>query len=786
MTHLIRSVSLAAVLAAILLQVLASLAAGATRYVNLNNSTPVSPYTNWLSAATNIQDAVDAAGAGDEVVVADGHYAAGGRALYGLMTNRVVIDKAVAVRSVNGPLVTTIEGAAAPGFVNGDGAVRCVYVGTNAVLSGFTLTNGHTRVAGHDTIEQSGGGAWCEISGVVSNCTFTGNSADNAGGGAYRGTLNNCTLGGNSAQNYGGGANGATLNNCTLSSNLVSFFVGGGGSACTLSNCILIGNSAGFGGGGGADCSLNNCTLTGNSASDSGGGAENSTLNNCTLSGNWASSGGGAFQSTLNNCTLASNSASDSGGGVIYGTLNNCTLSGNSASFYGGGANFSVLNNCIAYYNFAPNGPNHYGSTFNYSCATPLPPGPGNIAVEPLLASTSHLSAESPCIGQGSSADTHGLDIDGERWLDPPCMGADQFVAGQATGGLAMAFTAAYTNVSAGFAVAFVAQTSGHLASSVWDFGDGVVVSNRPYASHAWAVPGLYEVRLTGYNADWPDGVSATVRVQVGVREVYYVNATNAAPLYPYTNRADAAASIQEAIDAGVQIGRLVLVADGAYGTGGRVVYGLMTNRVVVSEGAEVRSVNGPLVTQIEGASVDGTTNGDGAIRCVYVSTNAVLIGFTLTNGHTRAEGDYAKEQSGGGVWCEPSGAVSNCTLTGNSAQRRGGGAYGGTLNRCTLSSNLAGTSYSGAGGGAYNVALNNCTLAGNSAGNGGGAYGGTLNNCTLSDNSAGNGGGGVSGATLNNCILSGNWASYEAGGASFGTLNNCTLSGNSAGYDGG
>jgi hypothetical protein len=152
-------------------------ASATTRYVNLNNPAPVYPYTNWVTASTNIQDAVDAAVAGDEIVVTNGLYATGGRAVYGTMTNRVAIDKAVTVRSVNGPLVTVIEGRPVIW------PIRCVYVGTNAVLSGFTLTNGFAR-SGVDLREYSGGGAWCEMSGVVSNCTLSGNSAD-VGGGAY-------------------------------------------------------------------------------------------------------------------------------------------------------------------------------------------------------------------------------------------------------------------------------------------------------------------------------------------------------------------------------------------------------------------------------------------------------------------------------------------------------------------------------------------------------------------------------------------------------------------------
>ena len=40
-------------------------ALAATRYVDLNSTNPTPPYTNWAAAARNIQDAVDAAVAGE-------------------------------------------------------------------------------------------------------------------------------------------------------------------------------------------------------------------------------------------------------------------------------------------------------------------------------------------------------------------------------------------------------------------------------------------------------------------------------------------------------------------------------------------------------------------------------------------------------------------------------------------------------------------------------------------------------------------------------------------------
>ncbi len=165
----------------------AATALAQVRYVDMNSANPTPPYTKWATAATNIQDAVDAAVAGDEIVVTNGIYAAGfgdsGRNGY-----YVAVDKALSIRKVNGPGFTVIDGGGAVTQLG------CVSLVNGARLAGFTLTHGYAELG-------NGGGV---NGGTLNHCTLTGNSAYFFGGGATSCTLNNCTLIGNSAPQGGG------------------------------------------------------------------------------------------------------------------------------------------------------------------------------------------------------------------------------------------------------------------------------------------------------------------------------------------------------------------------------------------------------------------------------------------------------------------------------------------------------------------------------------------------------------------------------------------------------
>lgn len=263
--------------------VCANVASTATIYVSTNSPSD-GPGTAWTNAFHVIQDAVDAAVAGDTVLVTNGVYDAGGAVTPGsALTNRVCITDAITLESVTGPSNTFIVGAADPVSTNGPAAVRCVYMTNSALLSGFTLTNGHTLVSGGVAVE-SGGGVY--LDGVISNCTVTGCSAEH-GGGIYAGEgsrIAHCRIAGNQSMNDGGGVfgGGFSMVRCTVVGNLskengggVRTYRLGSGSAPSFRNCLFAENTCWSSGGGlridYVPCDIVNCTITRNAASVGGG-----------------------------------------------------------------------------------------------------------------------------------------------------------------------------------------------------------------------------------------------------------------------------------------------------------------------------------------------------------------------------------------------------------------------------------------------------------------------------------------------------------------------------------
>ncbi len=628
-------------------------------YVATNGSDAAAG-TNWVTAKQTIQAGVDAASSNDVVWVSNGVYATGGgRAVVGTRTNRVSIDRAVTVRSVNGPAETLIVG----------GEMRCAYVTNGAVLSGFTLTNGTTASISScsytDIPNNRGGGAYCETNAVLTNCVLTGNWACYAGGGANGGTLNDCELIANGCWMLGGGASASVLNRCRLQENH-SDQNGGGTWNCQITDCELIDNQASVGGGAYAS-TLDGCLLENNYGGSMGGGALQCMLSRCHVTGNLSRmEGGGAIACTLYNCLLDGNRAETigegdepSGGGAKDSTLINCTVVSNTG-FWGGGVRGGTMINCIVYGNTATNNPNWQDGSFTNCCTTPLPAGSGNVTSDPQFvdaaAGNYRLEAGSPCINAGDNAAAAGaVDLDGSPRIvfGTVDMGAYEFL---------------YQHVAPGGS-------------------DGA-------SGFSWAT---------------------------------------------------AKQTIQAAVDATTN-GCIVLVTNGVYATGGRTVGSWeLTNRVAIDRPIIVQSVNGPEVTTIQGAG----PMGDAAVRCAYVGSNAVLSGFTLTNGATKVYSlGNELDASGAGLWCEPSAIIQRCLIVNNQASLGAGGCLYGKLHDCLFVGNTAGSW----GGGAYESVLYNCTLTGNGAYDGGGVFRATALNSIIWGNTATNGENYFQGSISNSC----------------------------------
>ena len=781
-----------------ILGILALNAPAADWYVATNGNDMANGAT-WATAKATIQAAIDAANSNDTVWVSNGMYAAGGRVVHGAIVNRVAIDKPITVQSLSGAQNTIIRGERDPSAYNGVGdlAVRCAYVGTNGMLSGFTLIDGATR--GYftyipqwdisDPIDRNGGGVWGETSGVINACVIIGNSADDAGGGGYRGQYVDCMFSNNLAVS-GGGVYEGILRQCSMLDNEAE--QGGATWGGELADCIIENNLARANGGGAWNGVLRDSRIQGNRARSNGGGIYRGTAERCVINGNSACFGGGVCDAALIRCAVMDNRAASSGGGVIGSTLDACAVAGNFASL-GGGVNDSDLVHCtvvgnsanngggayggkirdsIVFNNKANAGSNHLYGSISGTCTAPLPSGTGNISEMPQLASLSRLASNSPCIGAGTITVSE-IDFDGDLWMNPPSMGCDEPIMGSCTGSMSVGILADFTNTTPGLALSFCADIAGNPTDSEWQWEDGSVTRNQPVVMRVYAANGDYPVQLVAYNDDHVLGISTTITVHVSEQVTNYVDVSNATPSFPFRSWETAAASIQEAIDAVDQAGAMVLVKDGVYSTGEKVVYGPTPNRVAIDKPITVQSLNGPERTKILAP---------GSGRCVYAGNATTLSGFTLAQGSVPSFAGDEAEIQGGGIWCEETARVTNCIINGNFA-RIGGGVYGGTLDNCAIASN--GAQY---GGGAYRCIMSQCRLIENTADeSGGGASASRLAHCEIFGNRAlSHNGGGADWSSLYRCLLENNSANYDGGGCYNSDMTNCIVVGNCARAGGG
>ena len=183
-----------------------------------------------------IQEAIDQAQDGDEVVVADGVYTGAGN------KNMTFGGKAITVRSANGPTRCVIDAEH-----EGQAFLFDHDEPESSALVGFTIRYCN---ACHGAIQCDDGA--CP---TVSNCVITGNHAHYGHGGGiscYRAapTIQNCAIVHNSAYRSGGGIHiydaSPIITNCTIVAN--GGFSGGGimcnRSHAIIRNCIISGNRA--------------------------------------------------------------------------------------------------------------------------------------------------------------------------------------------------------------------------------------------------------------------------------------------------------------------------------------------------------------------------------------------------------------------------------------------------------------------------------------------------------------------------------------------------------------
>jgi hypothetical protein len=299
-----------------------------------------------------IQAGIDAAAAGDTVLVAAGTYTGAGNHSIDFGGRDLVL---LAAEGSANTIIDCEAQARGLWFVNGETAA--------AIVEGFTVQNG--------LVDDVGGGVVCLLSSpTFRDCAFIDNSGDSGGAMWLKSSspeIMGCSFTGNfgGGNSFNAGRGGAiwcgdwsspTISECTFEDNVGKR--GGavwcsGVSSPTMTDCVFTGNVAtSMGGavmsfGAGSDPMLTDCEFTGNAASSAGGAAvaieSAPTFDGCAFTANLVPIRGGALFGNgampfFVDCVFDGNAATEGGALALLDcspSITNCTFHASDATLGG-------------------------------------------------------------------------------------------------------------------------------------------------------------------------------------------------------------------------------------------------------------------------------------------------------------------------------------------------------------------------------------------------------------------------------------------------------------------
>jgi hypothetical protein len=280
-----------------------------------------------------IQDAVNAALEGDEILLENGRFAGPGN------RDIVFVGKDLVLRSLNGAPACTLDSGGSPGDPHR--ALRFSWGETPATrVDGITIIGGYVSGA----FPQNGGGGilvTTSSSPTIVNCIFDGNIAGFQGFGAGLLAYDDCDV---------------TIADCIFRNGDSGWYAGGFtlrlNSDGIVDRCLVIDNHSIHGGGGisitNSDALVTDCIFVRNVTDEVDGGGvlvkagARPIFTRCVFAGNRASYGGGIGlgnlpEVTMIECLFEGNIATVAGGAIDLDQepsilhLQNCTLVNNSA-----------------------------------------------------------------------------------------------------------------------------------------------------------------------------------------------------------------------------------------------------------------------------------------------------------------------------------------------------------------------------------------------------------------------------------------------------------------------